>query len=222
MSVRCFRRPRLLLTVPVAIGAAAFMSVLSQPSPAATPDPLNPAFKAVHGPFRPQLSGGDQSQGPSPAYSENGRRRLLAEGKDLFFSRTAFGQQPREGPMVRGQTLSCATCHDPAFGFTDGLTHLVGPVRERELARRQTPTLLGVANTAPYGWDGRNPTLQAQARGAIVSPLEMHAAREPTRRELDALAEFQGTLTVPAAVPGKECDPVQAARGEVLLRTPAR
>jgi hypothetical protein len=77
-----------------------------------------------------------------------------------------------------------------------------------------------VAHTAPYGWDGRNPTLQAQARGAIVAPLEMHASREPTKRELDALAEFQGTLSVPPAVPGKEYDPARAARGEVLFRTP--
>jgi hypothetical protein len=88
------------------------------------------------------------------------------------------------------------------------------------VARRQTPALIGVEHTAPYGWDGRNPTLQAQARGAIVSPLEMHASREPTRRELDALAEFQGTLTVPTAVPGREYDAARAARGEVLFRTP--
>jgi len=220
VSVGWFRRPNVLLTVPLALGAAAFLSFLSAPSRAATPDPLNPVFKAVHGPFRPQLGDRDHSQDPAPAYSDEERGQLVAEGKELFFSRTAWGQKPSEGPMVRGQTISCASCHDPAFGFTDGLTHLVGPVRERELARRQTPTLLGVANTAPYGWDGRNPTLQAQARGAIVSPLEMHASREPTRRELDALAEFQATLTVPAAVPGKEYDPVRAARGEVLFRTP--
>jgi hypothetical protein len=220
VAVRCFRRPDLLLTVPALLGAAAFLSFLSSPAPAATPDPLNPAFKTVKGPFRPQLPDRDQSQDPSPAYTDAERRRLAEEGKDLFFSRAAWGQQPSEGPMVSGQVISCATCHDPALGFSDGLTHLVGPVREREVARRQTPSLVGVAHTAPYGWDGRNPTLQAQARGAIVSPLEMHAAREPTRRELDALAEFQGTLTVPPAVPGKEYDPARAARGEGLFRTP--
>jgi mono/diheme cytochrome c family protein len=219
VSGRCFRRPNLLLMVPMVFGAAAFLSASSSPAPA-TPDPLNPLFKAVHGPFRPQFPESDQSQGPSPNYTEEERRQLLAEGKDLFFSRTAFGQQPSQGPLVFGQAVSCATCHDPALGFTDGLTHLVGPVRERELARRQSPSLLGVEHTAPFGWDGRNPTLQAQARGAIISPLEMHASREPTRRELDALAEFQKTLTVPAALPGREFDPVRAARGEVLFRTP--
>ena len=80
--------------------------------------------------------------------------------------------------------------------------------------------LTGVAYTAPYGWDGRNATLQNQSRGAIVSPLEMHAAREPTKRELDALAEFQKSLVEPAAAPGKDFDPVRAARGEALFRTP--
>jgi hypothetical protein len=220
VSRRRFHRPELLLVVPMFLAAAAFAAAYSDPAPAAAPDPLNPAFKAVHGPFRPQFPESDQSQGPSPAYSEEERQKLLAEGKDLFFSRTAFGQQPSQGPLVFGQTISCATCHDPALGFADGLTHLVGPVRERELARRQTPSLLGVTHTAPFGWDGRNPSLQAQARGAIVSPLEMHASREPTRRELDALAEFQGTLAVPMAVPGREYDPTRAARGEVLFRTP--
>ena len=201
-------------------GAAAFLSFISSPAPAAAPDPLNPVFKSVPGPFRPAFPESDQSQGPSPNYTEAERQQLIAEGKDLFFSRTALGQRPSQGPLVYGQAVSCATCHDPALGFADGLTHPVGPVREREVARRQSPSLLGVEHTAPYGWDGRNPSLQAQARGAIVSPLEMHASREPTRRELDALAEFQRTLSVPTAVPGREYDPARAARGEVLFRTP--
>jgi hypothetical protein len=206
--------------VPMVLAVAAFVSAISSPAPAAVPDPLNPVLSGVAGPFRPQFPESDQSQGPAPSYTEAERRQLLAEGKDLFFSRTAFGQQPSQGPLVFNQAVSCATCHDPALGFADGLTHLVSPVREREVARRQSPALLGVAHTAPYGWDGRNATLQAQARGAIVSPLEMHASREPTRRELDALAEFQGTLAVPAAVPGKEYDAARAARGEGLFRTP--
>ena len=55
----------------------------------------------------------------------------------------------------------------------------------------------------------RNATLQDQVRGAIVSPLEMNAAREPTRRELDALAEFLLTLTPPKAEPGVDFDPAK-------------
>lgn len=221
MSGRHFRRPNLLLTVPMVIAAAAFVSFRSSPAPAIPQPPLVP-LPAVPGPFDPNVPDRDHSHEPSPLYSEAERQQLIAEGKDLFFSRTAFGQRPSEGLLVFNQLVSCATCHDPALGFTDGLTHLVSPGRAQKLARRQTPTLVGVAHTAPYGWDGRNDTLQAQARGAIVSPLEMNASREPTKRELDALAEFQATLAVPKAVPGVEYDPVRAARGEVLFRTPRR
>jgi hypothetical protein len=188
-------------------------------NPYHVPDPLNPLFKNVKGPFRPNLPDRDQSHDPSPAYSEAERKQLLREGKDLFFSTAAWGQQPSQGPQVAGQLLSCATCHTGP-GFSDGLTHLVGPVRERELGRRQTPSLFGVAGTAPFGWDGRNPALQDQSRGAIVSPLEMHSSREPTKRELDALAEFQKSIVEPPAVPGKDFDPVRAKRGEALFRTP--
>jgi len=58
-----------LLTVPVMLGAAAFLSFLSSPAPAA-PDPLNPVFKTVKGPFRPQLPDRDHSQDPAPTYTE--------------------------------------------------------------------------------------------------------------------------------------------------------
>ncbi|MGH8999355.1 MAG: cytochrome c peroxidase [Acidimicrobiia bacterium] len=219
MSARCVRRPNLLLGLPVVFSGAVFLSSLPSAAPAAAPDPLNPAFEATEGAFEPQLPGGDQSQAPSPAYTEDQRRQLIEEGRELFFSRTTWGQRPSRGPMVRGQVLSCASCHVPP-SFSDSLTHLVGPVGERPLARRQTPSLLGAAATGPFGWDGRNPTLQHQSRGAIVSPLEMNAAREPTKRELDALMEFQKTLTAPPPVPGRDYDPERAARGETLFRTP--
>lgn len=142
---------------------------------------------------------------------------LAALGKELFFSTTAWGQQPSQGPEVAGQRLSCASCHTgPAH--TDARTHLIAPVGAQPLARRQTPHLFGLCCTAPYSWDGRNATLQHQLRGAIVSPLEMNAAREPTRRELDALAEFLLTLTPPKAEPGVDFDPAKATRGEQLFR----
>ena len=143
--------------------------------------------------------------------------QLASLGNELFYSTTAWGQQPSRGPDVSGQRLACASCHSgPAY--TDGRTHLIAPVGAQPLARRQTPHLFGLAATAPYSWDGRNPTLQAQIRGAIVSPLELNAARDPTERELDALAEFVVTLTPPKAEPGVDFDAAKAARGEQLFR----
>ncbi|MGH8973974.1 MAG: cytochrome-c peroxidase, partial [Acidimicrobiia bacterium] len=188
-------------------------------SPFYTPDPTGPVWDNFAGPFRESLSDPDVSNEPEPNYTAEERKQLAAEGKELFFSTTAFGQRPSQGPLVAGEFLSCATCHS-GEGLADGRTHVIGPVREREFGHRQTPGLFGVANTEPFGWDGRNPALQNQARGAITSPLEMHSSREPTKRELDALAEFQRTLVEPEAVPSRDFDPVKAARGEKLFRTP--
>lgn len=141
---------------------------------------------------------------------------LVAEGEALFRSVDAFGQRPSEGPTIAGQTASCATCHFGP-GFTDGRNHVVGPTASRDVAARQTPHLLRIEGTGPFSWDGRNTTLQQQIRGAIVSPLEMNAAREPTQGELDALAAFVETLDAPDATPGVDYDPVLAAQGEALF-----
>lgn len=141
---------------------------------------------------------------------------LVAEGESLFNSTTAFGQRPSEGPLVVGLTISCATCHNgPAF--TDNRNHVVGPTDNRDLVVRNSPHLLRLKDTAPFGWDGRNATMQAQIRGAITSPLEMNASREPTQRELDALVAFVETLDAPDAEPGVDFDPLLAAQGEVLF-----
>ena len=187
--------------------------------PIFTPDPSGPVWDVFVGPFREDAPGEDVSGNQPGVYTEEERKQLVAEGKELFFSTTAFGQKPSQGPLIAGEFLSCATCHS-GDGFTDARTHLIGPVREREFGHRQTPGLFGVAHTEPFGWDGRNPQLQNQARGAIVSPLEMHSSREPTRRELDALVEFQKTLQPRPAVPGRDFDPEKAARGEKLFKTP--
>ena len=195
------------------------MSFLSSPAPA-TPDPLNPVFKAVPGPFREQFPEQDHSRDPSPAYSEEERRQLLAEGKDLFFSRTAFGQQPSQGPLVFDQAVSCATCHDPALGFADGLTHLVGPVREREVARRQSPSLLGVDAHRPLrvGRAQPDPPGPGPGRHRLAPGDELLPGTDPT-----GAGRPGGVPGHPGRAQGragKEYDPARAARGEALFRTP--
>ena len=51
---------------------------------------------------------------------------------------------------------------------------------------RSTPTVMNTAFTAPYQLDGRQPTLQAQALGALVGHSEI--ANEPKDRFLDDVA----------------------------------
>src|SRR4030095_4962494 len=56
---------------------------------------------------------------------------------------------------------------------------------------RSTPTVWNTAFTAPYQLDGRQPTLRAQALGALFGHAEI--TREPHTRFLDGGAAFQST-----------------------------
>lgn len=148
--------------------------------------------------------------------TEEEQQALIERGRELFTDVEAFGQQASQGPTVAGQMLSCADCHT-GEQRSDGRTHLVGPTEHRQLVPRQTPHLLRIGDAAPYGWDGRFPCLQAAIKNAIVSPLEMNSAGEPSQADLDALATFVETLDVPDAVPGEDYDPELAAWGERLF-----
>lgn len=115
-----------------------------------------------------------------------------ALGECLFRSRSDFGQAPA-APFA-----SCASCH---YGenFRDRAAHynvLKNSKKKTVQILRNTPSLFNAADTAPYGWDGRNPTIQAQALEAILNPLEMHGTGA-TPDQLDALAAFIKTLRAP-------------------------
>lgn len=69
--------------------------------------------------------------------------------------------------------VSCATCHDPARGFTDGK-----PVAETlGKGTRRTPSLWNVAYQRWFFWDGRADSLWSQALEPIENPLEMGSSR---------------------------------------------
>src|SRR6185503_12062559 len=70
-------------------------------------------------------------------------------------------------------TIACATCHDPAKNFQDGLPlpNTLG------MGKRRTPTLLGAAYQRWFFWDGRVDSLWSQALGPIENPVEMGSSR---------------------------------------------
>lgn len=78
--------------------------------------------------------------------------------------------------------VSCASCHDPARGYTDGRARAVGV----ETGDRNTPTVLGAANARWLFVDGRVDTLWAQALGPIEHPLEMASTRLATAHHVAA------------------------------------
>ncbi|MEK6223065.1 MAG: right-handed parallel beta-helix repeat-containing protein, partial [Chloroflexota bacterium] len=77
--------------------------------------------------------------------------------------------------------MSCATCHHPDLGFSDGLPQAIGrggknigPARtEGVTLQRSTPSLWNVAYTNFMFWDGRVATLEEQALVPLTHPDEM-------------------------------------------------
>lgn len=66
--------------------------------------------------------------------------------------------------------VSCATCHKAEHAFTDGLPMAQG-IHE-QLGTRNTPSLLNVAYQHSLFWDGRRPSLEAQAKEPFFHPRE--------------------------------------------------
>lgn len=98
-------------------------------------------------------------------------------GRMLFFD-------PR---LSSSNWISCATCHNPALAWGDGLPKGIGHGMG-QLGRR-TPTILNLAWTDLLFWDGRAEGLEAQALGPIESPGEMNQKLEALP---DKLATIEG------------------------------
>jgi cytochrome c peroxidase len=90
-------------------------------------------------------------------------------------ARVALGQKLFFEPRLSGNgTVACATCHDPARGFTDGRPVSIG-IHGR-VGQRNAPTILNALYSKTQFWDGRVATLEQQAALPITNPFEMGSA----------------------------------------------
>jgi len=97
---------------------------------------------------------------PSPKFNQMDRKKAEL-GKQLFFD-----------PRLSGNgNMSCATCHDPEKGWSDGLPTAKG--HNGKTLPRATPTIVNVGFNKILMWDGREKSLEDQALGPIVNPNEM-------------------------------------------------
>jgi cytochrome c peroxidase len=69
-------------------------------------------------------------------------------------------------------TVSCATCHAPGAGFTDGPLKTSKGIEDK-VGTRNAPTVLNAAYFSSQFWDGRSPSLEDQALHPFVNPIEM-------------------------------------------------
>ena len=80
------------------------------------------------------------------------------------------------------QDISCATCHAPETAFAKPERSSTG--HRGQVGNRNAPVLLDVASSPPFFWDGRAATLEEQAIGPILNPIEMAANRQMVENRL--------------------------------------
>ncbi|MCK9409867.1 MAG: cytochrome c peroxidase [Bacteriovoracaceae bacterium] len=100
-------------------------------------------------------------------------------GRKLFF----------DARLSLDGTVSCATCHNPSLGFSDGRARAMG-IYGQEF-KRSAPTLINRLFSKDQFWDGRVKSLEEQAPQPIQNELEMRNTPENVERTLKASGEYQ-------------------------------
>jgi len=115
--------------------------------------------------------------------------QLATLGKMLFFD-----------PRLSGaKNMTCATCHNPSFGFEAPVETPVGAANTR--LGRQAPTVLNAAWVSPNFWDGRAKSLEEQASGPMTAPVEMNGKLDVIVADLKSIPDY--TAWFEQIFPGK-------------------
>jgi cytochrome c peroxidase len=192
-----------MLLVVLAMGTWLLLPVSDPPSAGASASATPEHFRAITHPSTALLP-----LPPLPPLTPVVAARA-ALGQRLFF-------EPR---LSHDNSLSCASCHDLAHAGMDrratalGIGAQVGPIN--------TPTVFNADLNLSQFWDGRAPSLEAQAGGPVHNPIEMGSnwqevtaklSRDPSYAEAfrrlypkgldgaaiaDAIATFERTLRTP-------------------------
>jgi cytochrome c peroxidase len=105
-------------------------------------------------------------------------------------------------------SMSCASCHNPALGWSDGLPTAVG--FDMQKLGRATPTILNTAFNTIQMWDGRKADLEDQALGPIAAEGEMNL---PLHEMVARLKNIPGYAPAfDQAYPGQGISEVTVAR----------
>lgn len=113
---------------------------------------------------------------PSNAVADNPQAAEL--GQLLFF----------DTRLSANGAVSCATCHQPARHFTDGLPkgQAIG------LSKRNTPSIVGTAYSPWLYWDGRRDSQWAQALSPLEDPNEHGMDRDRVVAVVLGDADYRG------------------------------
>ncbi|HYL57755.1 MAG TPA: cytochrome c peroxidase [Candidatus Acidoferrales bacterium] len=131
-----------------------------------------------------------------PVPSNNPLTKEKAElGRALYFD-------PR---LSKDSSLSCATCHNPSLGWSNGLPVAVGV--KGQTGGRSAPVIYNTAYEERLFWDGRAGSLEEQAAGPVQNPIEMGMGAGHVRdvaARLNAIPAYKAWFTKVFGEPATE------------------
>jgi len=133
-----------------------------------------------HSVLEPELPLGlSQGAGQIRGIAENPLTRAKIElGRQLYF----------DSRLSADSTISCASCHAPATGYTANTKTGVGIGDQK--GNRNSPVSFNRILSAEQFWDGRADSLEAQAVGPIANPIEMGFTHDGVVKRLASMPVY--------------------------------
>jgi len=114
---------------------------------------------------------------PTPATNLNYTSKVKL-GEQLYF----------DGRLSQNGAISCAFCHTPGLGFADPKQVSIGVGGKK--GGRQAPTVYNTGFNPVQFWDGRAGSLEEQAIGPIINPVEMAETHPNVVKKLNAIKGY--------------------------------
>ncbi|MEM9254574.1 MAG: cytochrome c peroxidase [Pseudomonadota bacterium] len=130
-----------------------------------------------------------------PAHRDGFSPQQIDLGRYLFFD-----------PVLSGDgSVSCASCHHPELGLSDGRPVSVG-IGGHEVARA-APTLWNVAFLERFFWDAHASSLEEQLLGPLFSAVEMGNTESRLIKSLNGISAYRRLFS--QAFPGRTGTEIQ-------------
>lgn len=119
-----------------------------------------------------------------PKYRDGFSPEQIDLGRYLFF----------DPILSKDNSVSCASCHIPERGFSDGLVRSRG-INNHELPRN-APSLWNVGFLNKFFWDGRANSLETQAQGPMYDVHEMGNTREDLLKKMSTQTQYRRLFAI--------------------------
>lgn len=150
--------------------------------------------------LRALYGSGDQSKWPAPQlfdevkkdFQDIGPLSEMSFPEDNLYSedKMELGKMLFFDPRLSGSgQISCATCHNPEIGWSDGSRVSLG--HNKQTGTRNAPTLMNIGYAKTFFWEGRAATLEEQVKAPIENPIEMNLHMSMATKNISKIKEYK-------------------------------